>query len=178
MMMELAASLNDTQIVLRPPLVYQPEDEVPVVATAVCTQCQQMLRAPSVLPRFEQPRATPKRLVFDDPSGVVAPMVDEEDPAIAAATLSPLAGASSPRRPSISMAVSQDGDSSARWTTDPTPFLPVQEELPMPPNVGDVTPREVARHLTQFIDEVRIERAPPLTASPQSRRSRSGGIPW
>jgi hypothetical protein len=47
-MMELAASLNDTQIVLKPPLISQPEDEVPVVATAVCTQCQQMLRAPSV----------------------------------------------------------------------------------------------------------------------------------
>jgi hypothetical protein len=34
MMMELAASLNGSQIVLRPPLVSQPEDEV---ATGVCT---------------------------------------------------------------------------------------------------------------------------------------------
>jgi hypothetical protein len=137
-----------------------------------------MLRALSMSPRFEQPRATPKRLVFDDPSGVDAPTVDAEDSDIAAATLSPSAGASSPRRPSISMAISQDRDASTRRTTDPTPLSLVREELPVPPNAGDATPREAARHLARFIDEVRIERPPPLIASPQSRRSRSGGNPW
>jgi hypothetical protein len=142
MMMELAASLNDTQIVLRPPLVSQPEDEVLVVATAVCTLCQQMLWTPSVSPRLRQPQVTPKRLVFDDPSGVDAPTVEEEDPAIAVATLSPSAGVSSPQRPSISMAVSQDGDSFAQRTTDPIPLSPVREELPVPPNASDATPRE------------------------------------
>jgi hypothetical protein len=75
MLMELAASLNGAHTVPRPPLVSQPEDEVPVVATGVCTQCQQLLRAPSVSPQFEQSRATPKRLVFDDPSSGVSPMV-------------------------------------------------------------------------------------------------------
>jgi hypothetical protein len=58
MLMELAASLKGVQTVLRPPLVSQPEDEVPVVATGVCMQCQQLLRAPSVSPQFEQSRAT------------------------------------------------------------------------------------------------------------------------
>jgi hypothetical protein len=94
MLMELAASLKGAQTVLRPPLVSQLEDEVPVVATGVCTQCQQLLRAASVSPQFEQSRATPKRLVFDDPSGVVAPTVGEEDPAVAATMLRLSAGAS------------------------------------------------------------------------------------
>jgi hypothetical protein len=116
MLMELAASLNGAQTVPRPPLVSQPEDKVPVVATSVCTQCQQLLRAPSVLPQFEQSRATPKRLVFDNPSGGVAPTVGEEDPAVEATTLRPLAGASSSGHPSILMVVSQDVDASARRT--------------------------------------------------------------
>jgi hypothetical protein len=77
-----------------------------VVATGVCTQCQQLLRAASVSPQFEQSRATPKRLVFDDPSGIVAPTMGEEDPAVAATMLRPSAGASSPGHPSILMVVS------------------------------------------------------------------------
>jgi hypothetical protein len=103
MLLELAASLKGAQIVLRPPLVSQPADEVPVVATGVCTQCQQLLRAPSVSPQFEQSRATPKRLVFDNPSGVVAPTVGEEDLAVVAITPRPSVGASSPGHPSILM---------------------------------------------------------------------------
>jgi hypothetical protein len=106
MLMELAASLKGAQTVPRPSPVSQPKDEVPVMATGVCTQCQQLLWAPSVSPQFEQSRATPKRLVFDDSSGVVAPTVGEEDPAVAATTLRPSAGASSPGHPSILMAVS------------------------------------------------------------------------
>jgi hypothetical protein len=166
MLMELAASLKGAQTVPRPPLVSQPEDEVPVVATGVCTHCQQLLRAPSVSPQFEQSQATPKQLVFDDPSVVVAPTVGEEDPVVAATTLRPSAGASSPGHPSISMAVSQDVDASARRTTDPTPLSPVWEELPVPQNADDATPCEAARRLARFIDEVRIERPPPLIASP------------
>jgi hypothetical protein len=42
----------------------------------------------------------------------------------------------------------------------------MREELPMPPNADDATPREAARRLARFIDEVRIERPPPLIASP------------
>jgi hypothetical protein len=42
----------------------------------------------------------------------------------------------------------------------------VWEELLVPPNADDVTPREAAHQLARFIDEVRIERPPPLIASP------------
>jgi hypothetical protein len=49
---------------------------------------------------------------------------------------------------------------------DPTPLSPVWEELSVPPNADDATPREAAHRLTRFIDEVRIERPPPLIASP------------
>jgi hypothetical protein len=64
------------------------------------------------------------------------------------------------------MALSRDVDASTRRTTDPTPLSPVREELPVPPIADDATPREAARRLTRFIDEVRIERPPPLIASP------------
>jgi hypothetical protein len=40
MLIELATSLKGAQTVPRPPLVSQLEDEVPVMATGVCTQCQ------------------------------------------------------------------------------------------------------------------------------------------
>jgi hypothetical protein len=52
----------------------------------------------------------------------------------------------------------------------------VREELPVPPNAGDATPREAARRLARFIDKVRIERPPPLIASPPKQAERD--IPW
>jgi hypothetical protein len=118
-----------------------------------------------VPPPPESPRVQARQQQKQVPS-TYAPKVGEEDPAVAATTLRPSAGASSSGHPSILMAVSQDVDASARRTTDPTPLSPVQEELPVPPNADDATPCEAARRLARFIDEVRIERPPPLIASP------------
>jgi hypothetical protein len=56
----------------------------------------------------------------------------------------------------------------------------------MPPQVGQLdvevgdempTPHEAARRLARFVDEVRVERVPPLIASPPRQRVRTWGPP-